>query len=153
MYMFAHSSIVYLFFVCVCVLLFFFFFVLCFFFKQKTAYEIQYGLVGSEMCIRDSPYIAQSIQDFWRRWHISLSTWFRDYLYIPLGGNRLGKYRTYINLVIVFFITGLWHGASSVSYTHLTLPTSDLVQISVVAVTLKKKKKYTKKKYNKKQET
>ncbi len=58
------------------------------------------------------PYIAKSIQDFWRRWHISLSTWFRDYLYIPLGGNRKGKYRTYLNLIIVFFITGLWHGAS-----------------------------------------
>lgn len=58
------------------------------------------------------PYISQSIQEFWRRWHISLSTWFRDYLYIPLGGNRKGKYWTYINLVIVFFITGLWHGAS-----------------------------------------
>lgn len=58
------------------------------------------------------PYISKSIQDFWRRWHISLSTWFRDYLYIPLGGNRKGKNRTYINLVIVFFITGLWHGAS-----------------------------------------
>lgn len=58
------------------------------------------------------PYIAKSIQDFWRRWHISLSTWFRDYLYIPLGGNRKGQYRTYLNLIIVFFITGLWHGAS-----------------------------------------
>ncbi len=58
------------------------------------------------------PYSAASIQDFWRRWHISLSTWFRDYLYIPLGGNRAGATRTYINLIIVFFITGLWHGAS-----------------------------------------
>jgi len=58
------------------------------------------------------PYIATSIQDFWRRWHISLSTWFRDYLYIPLGGNRKGRYRIYVNLIIVFFITGLWHGAS-----------------------------------------
>lgn len=58
------------------------------------------------------PYISKSIQEFWRRWHISLSTWFRDYLYIPLGGNRKGKYRTYLNLFIVFFITGLWHGAS-----------------------------------------
>lgn len=58
------------------------------------------------------PYIAKSIQDFWRRWHISLSTWFRDYLYIPLGGNQKGPYRTYVNLIIVFFITGLWHGAS-----------------------------------------
>jgi len=58
------------------------------------------------------PYIARSIKDFWRRWHISLSTWFRDYLYIPLGGNRKGNKRTYINLFIVFFLTGLWHGAS-----------------------------------------
>lgn len=58
------------------------------------------------------PYISQSIQEFWRRWHISLSTWFRDYLYIPLGGSKKGNIRTYINLVIVFFLTGLWHGAS-----------------------------------------
>lgn len=58
------------------------------------------------------PYIANSIRDFWRRWHISLSTWFRDYLYIPLGGNRLGTGRTYLNLLFVFFVTGLWHGAS-----------------------------------------
>lgn len=60
----------------------------------------------------DHPYTAKSIQEFWRKWHISLSTWFRDYLYIPLGGNRVGKYRLYINLFIVFFLTGLWHGAS-----------------------------------------
>jgi alginate O-acetyltransferase complex protein AlgI len=58
------------------------------------------------------PYISQSITEFWRRWHITLSTWFRDYLYIPLGGNKKGKHRTYINLVIVFFLCGLWHGAS-----------------------------------------
>jgi alginate O-acetyltransferase complex protein AlgI len=58
------------------------------------------------------PYISTSIREFWRRWHISLSTWFRDYLYISLGGNRKGNKRTYINLLIVFFITGLWHGAS-----------------------------------------
>ena len=58
------------------------------------------------------PYGATSIQDFWRRWHISLSTWFKEYLYIPLGGNRKGKARTYINRMIVFFCTGLWHGAS-----------------------------------------
>lgn len=58
------------------------------------------------------PYIARSIQDFWRRWHISLSNWFRDYLYIPLGGNRKGSKRTIINLFIVFLLCGFWHGAS-----------------------------------------
>ena len=58
------------------------------------------------------PYKAKSIKEFWHRWHISLSTWFRDYLYIPLGGNRKGVLRTYLNLSIVFFITGLWHGAN-----------------------------------------
>jgi alginate O-acetyltransferase complex protein AlgI len=58
------------------------------------------------------PYIAASVTEFWRRWHISLSTWYRDYLYIPLGGNRYGTGRTYFNLVTVFFLCGLWHGAS-----------------------------------------
>jgi len=58
------------------------------------------------------PYFAQSIREFWRRWHISLSSWFRDYLYVPLGGNRKGEWRTYANLVTVFFLCGLWHGAS-----------------------------------------
>lgn len=58
------------------------------------------------------PYIAKSIQEFWRRWHISLSTWFRDYVYIPLGGNRKGNTRTYINLLVVFLLTGIWHGSS-----------------------------------------
>lgn len=58
------------------------------------------------------PYLAQSIRDFWRRWHISLSTWFRDYLYFPLGGNRISEGRTYLNLMVVFFLCGLWHGAS-----------------------------------------
>lgn len=58
------------------------------------------------------PYISRSIREFWKRWHITLSNWFRDYLYIPLGGNRKGKARTYINLVIVFMVTGFWHGAS-----------------------------------------
>ncbi|MCR4718082.1 MAG: MBOAT family protein [Firmicutes bacterium] len=58
------------------------------------------------------PYFAISIADFWRRWHISLSTWFRDYLYIPLGGNRKGTVRKYLNLMIVFLVSGLWHGAS-----------------------------------------
>lgn len=60
----------------------------------------------------DLPYTSQSITEFWRRWHISLSNWFKHYLYIPLGGNRKGKIRTYINLSIVFLITGLWHGSA-----------------------------------------
>lgn len=58
------------------------------------------------------PYISCSIQEFWQRWHISLGTWFKEYLYIPMGGNRKGKIRTYINLSVVFFMTGMWHGAS-----------------------------------------
>ena len=58
------------------------------------------------------PYKARSIREFWQRWHISLSNWFRDYLYIPLGGNRVSPGRVYVNLFIVFFLTGLWHGAS-----------------------------------------
>jgi alginate O-acetyltransferase complex protein AlgI len=58
------------------------------------------------------PYVATSVTAFWRRWHISLSTWFRDYLYIPLGGNRVSPARRYVNLVTVFFLCGLWHGAS-----------------------------------------
>ena len=58
------------------------------------------------------PYSAVNVQDFWRRWHISMSTWFKEYLYIPLGGNRRGKARTAVNKIIVFFCTGLWHGAN-----------------------------------------
>ncbi|NOY17458.1 MAG: MBOAT family protein [Gammaproteobacteria bacterium] len=58
------------------------------------------------------PYISKSIQEFWTRWHISLSTWFRDYLYFPLGGSRVSPSRTYFNLIIVFFLCGFWHGAS-----------------------------------------
>ena len=60
----------------------------------------------------DSPYLSQSITEFWRRWHISLSTWLRDYLYVPLGGNRKGPLRTYVNLFIVMLLGGRWHGAS-----------------------------------------
>lgn len=58
------------------------------------------------------PYLAQSVQEFWQRWHITLSQWFREYLYIPLGGNRRGSVRTYCNLCAVFLLCGLWHGAS-----------------------------------------
>ena len=60
----------------------------------------------------DSPYKASNIQDFWRRWHISLSTWLRDYLYVPLGGNRKGPARTYVNLLVTMLLGGLWHGAN-----------------------------------------
>ncbi|MEQ1895278.1 MAG: MBOAT family O-acyltransferase [Planctomycetota bacterium] len=60
----------------------------------------------------DYPYVARSITEFWRRWHISLSSWFRDYLYVPLGGNRRGPARTYANLLVVFVLCGLWHGAN-----------------------------------------
>ena len=58
----------------------------------------------------DHPYFSTSIKDFWRRWHISLSSWLRDYVYIPLGGNRRGKFRKYLNLMITFLVSGLWHG-------------------------------------------
>lgn len=58
------------------------------------------------------PYFAQSIGEFWRRWHISLSTWFRDYLYIPLGGSRVGRFRGILNVFIIFIVSGLWHGAN-----------------------------------------
>src|SRR5262249_10137873 len=58
------------------------------------------------------PYMAQSMTEFWRRWHISLSSWFRDYVYIPLGGNRISGLRTYLNLCIVFILCGTWHGAT-----------------------------------------
>lgn len=58
------------------------------------------------------PYISRSITEFWRRWHITLGSWFREYVYIPLGGNRVGKYRLYFNLFVVWFLTGFWHGAS-----------------------------------------
>lgn len=60
----------------------------------------------------ERPYLSQNITDFWRRWHISLSSWLRDYLYIPLGGNRRGEFRIYVNLMIVMGLGGLWHGAS-----------------------------------------
>ena len=70
-------------------------------------------LMGFQLPLNfDSPYQSTSITEFWRRWHISLSTWLRDYLYIPLGGNRVGKFRQYINLMITMLLGGLWHGAS-----------------------------------------
>lgn len=69
-------------------------------------------LLGFDLMINfNAPYVAQSIQEFWRRWHISLSTWIRDYLYIPLGGNRLGEARTCWNVLLVMLLAGLWHGA------------------------------------------
>ena len=58
------------------------------------------------------PYVSTSVTEFWRRWHISLSTWFREYVYIPLGGNRKGDSRTITNLLIVWMLTGFWHGAA-----------------------------------------
>ena len=61
----------------------------------------------------DAPYIAITFSEFWRRWHISLSRWLRDYLYVPLGGNRRGPRRTYVNLMIVMTLGGLWHGAAN----------------------------------------
>lgn len=69
-------------------------------------------VLGFEMMENfNTPYFATSIQDFWRRWHISLSSWFKDYVYIPLGGNRCGKIRRYFNLMVTFLVSGLWHGA------------------------------------------
>lgn len=70
-------------------------------------------MFGFDFCENfNYPYISRSITEFWRRWHLSLSTWFRDYLYIPLGGNRCSPRRVYFNLMVVFFLCGLWHGAS-----------------------------------------
>ena len=90
------------------------------------AFQIYFDFSGySDMAVRlalmfgflliqnfDSPYHSASITEFWRRWHISLSTWLRDYLYIPLGGNRKGSARTYLNLMIVMLLGGFWHGAN-----------------------------------------
>lgn len=70
-------------------------------------------MLGINLMINfSSPYLSESTAEFWRRWHISLSSWFRDYLYIPLGGNRKGRVRKYLNLLITFAVSGLWHGAS-----------------------------------------
>lgn len=74
-------------------------------------------MFGFDFCENfNYPYLSTSVQGFWRRWHISLSSWFKEYVYIPLGGNRKGKLRTYVNLFLVFLLTGLWHGAN---YTFL----------------------------------
>jgi D-alanyl-lipoteichoic acid acyltransferase DltB (MBOAT superfamily) len=71
------------------------------------------GMLGfSLMKNFDAPYLSASIRDFWRRWHISLSSWLRDYLYVPLGGGRKGRSRTYLNLMITMVLGGLWHGAN-----------------------------------------
>lgn len=71
------------------------------------------GLLGYQLCLNfDAPYFAASVRDFWRRWHISLSTWLRDYLYISLGGNRGARARIYLNLMITMVLGGLWHGAN-----------------------------------------
>lgn len=70
-------------------------------------------LLGFEFCLNfDSPYQSKNITEFWRKWHMSLSSWLRDYLYISLGGNKLGKWRTYFNLFVTMLLGGLWHGAS-----------------------------------------
>lgn len=85
----------------------------CDFYGYSTIARGSAKLLGIELMNNfDAPYFARSIKEFWHRWHISLSTWFRDYVYIPLGGNKNGRVKTYLNLLIVFLISGLWHGAS-----------------------------------------
>ena len=84
------------------------------------------------------PYFSKSISEFWRRWHISLSTWFRDYLYIPLGGNRVLKWRWYYNLFITFLVSGLWHGAN---WTFIVWGALHGLYL-IVAIIAKKPKKY-----------
>ncbi|ODS55950.1 MAG: poly(beta-D-mannuronate) O-acetylase [Agrobacterium sp. SCN 61-19] len=83
-------------------------------FSGYSDMAIGLGLMMGFKFIRnfDTPYVSASITEFWQRWHISLSTWLRDYLYIPLGGNRLGPLRTYLNLFLVMLLGGLWHGAA-----------------------------------------
>ena len=85
----------------------------CDFMSYSTIAKGAARVLGYELMENfDLPYFATSIKDFWRRWHISLSSWLRDYLYIPLGGNRKGRIRKYINIIITFFVSGLWHGAA-----------------------------------------
>jgi alginate O-acetyltransferase complex protein AlgI len=83
-------------------------------FSAYSDMAIGLGLITGFMFAKnfDSPYKSQSITEFWRRWHLSLSTWLRDNLYIPLGGNRAGEWRTYVNLTMVMLLGGMWHGAS-----------------------------------------
>lgn len=83
-------------------------------FSAYSDMAIGLGLIFGFVFARnfDAPYRSTSITEFWRRWHISLSTWLREYLYIPLGGNRKGKIRTYVNLMLTMLLGGLWHGAS-----------------------------------------
>lgn len=85
-----------------------------------------------------APYLAMSVSDFWDRWHISLTSWFTDYLYIPLGGNRKGKMRKYINVFIVFFVSGLWHGAA---YTYIAWGVLNGIFMIVEEVTVKQREK------------
>jgi alginate O-acetyltransferase complex protein AlgI len=89
-------------------------FQLYFDFSAYSEMAIGLGAMLGFECPRNfnAPYRADSMTDFWRRWHISLSSWFRDYLYIPLGGNRKGVARSYLNLVVIFLLCGLWHGAN-----------------------------------------
>ena len=79
----------------------------------------------------DQPYMATSVSDFWRRWHISLSTFFRDYVYIPLGGSRCSKEKIIRNMAVVWFLTGMWHGASW-NYSFLGNLLSDLSAVGAL---------------------
>lgn len=87
-----------------------------------------------------SPYLAESVAEFWRRWHISLSTWFRDYVYIPLGGNRKGKIRKYINTLVTFLLSGLWHGANITFVLWGSI--HGCLQVAESTFSLNRKKKY-----------
>ncbi|MFH2094170.1 MAG: MBOAT family O-acyltransferase [Bacteroidota bacterium] len=84
-----------------------------------------------------TPYFSQSIREFWTRWHISLSTWFKSYLYIPLGGNRVVKWRRYYNLLIVFVLSGFWHGANWTFITWGLLHGFYLVIAVILGIQLK----------------
>jgi len=86
----------------------------------------------------DRPYFSKSISEFWKRWHISLSTWFRDYLYIPLGGNRVKKWHWYFNMMVVFLLSGLWHGANWTFLIWGGLHGFYLI-LSILTTTLRKK--------------